>query len=81
MLYWRLGINRKSYSNTNNPYTNRGGNYNNNFANNPAGNRNNNSDNANDNNGFRLTLIQFLDYMFYGIYTMKVLVLKRFIPS
>ena len=81
MLYWRLGINRKSYSNASNPYTNRGGNYNNNFANNPAGNRNNNSDNANDNIGFRLTLIQILDYIFYGIYTMKVLVLKRFIPS
>ena len=71
----------ESYSLTSTPYAKRGGNYNNNFANNPAGNRNNNSDNANDNNGFRLTLIQFLDYIFYGIYTMKVLVLKRFIPS
>ena len=47
-----------------------------NGSNNPASNRNTNS-----NNGSRPTLIQFLDYMFYGIYTMKVLVLKRFIPS
>jgi len=45
------------------------------------GKQNNNSDNANDNIGFRYTLIQFLDYIFYGTYTMKVLVLKRFIPS
>lgn len=27
------------------------------------------------------TLIQISDYIFYGIYTVKVLVLKRFIPS
>jgi len=27
------------------------------------------------------TLIQLLDYIFYGIYTINVLVLKRFIPS
>ena len=46
----------ESYSNTNNPYAKRGGNYNNNFANNPAGNRNYHSDDANDGLGFRLTL-------------------------
>ena len=39
------------------------------------------ANNTNSNNGSRPTLIQFLDYIFYEIYTMKVLVLKRFIPS
>ena len=76
----KLGINQKA-NNTNNR-ANRGGNYNNNGSNNPASNRNNNNPtNTNSNNGSRPTLIQFLDYIFYGIYTMKVLVLKRFIPS
>ena len=76
----KLGINQKA-NNTNNR-ANRGGNYNNNGSNNPASNRNNNNPtNTNSNNGSHPTLIQFLDYIFYGIYTMKVLVLKRFIPS
>ena len=39
------------------------------------------ANNTNSNNGSCPTLIQFLDYIFYEIYTMKVLVLKRFIPS
>ena len=73
-------MNRKSY-NTNNR-VNRGGNYNNSGSNNPASNRNNNNpSNSNSNIGFRVTLIQFWDYIFQGIYTVKVLVLKRFIPS
>lgn len=59
-----------------------GGNYNNDGAINPASNRNNNNPyNSNDNNGSRLTLIQILDNIFYGICSMIVLVLKRFIPS
>lgn len=71
----------ESYSNSSNPYSKRGGNYNNNYGNNPAGNRNNNNDNANNNIGFRVTLISYQIIYFKEYIQHKYQILKKSIPS